>query len=61
LFSADGAGIRVTFDGSAASTTDGQLIPASQVPQYFPFAKPISLSVNGASTTVVTSNVTWLF
>lgn len=61
LFSADGASIRVTFDGSAASTTAGHLIPSGAAPVYFPFAKPLSISVNAASTTVVTSNVTWLY
>lgn len=61
LFSADGASIRVTFDGSAASTTAGHLIPSGQSPVFFPLAKNMSFSVNGASTTVVTSNVTWLY
>lgn len=59
LISADNAGLRVTFDGTAASTTIGHYIPASQIPAFFPVAKTIGIS--SASTTVVTSNVTWLF
>ena len=59
LISADNAGLRITFDGTAASTTVGHLIPSGQLPMYFPIATAIKFS--SSSTTVVTSNITWLF